>query len=565
MQSNRKHPRDKTRKENPFLKKICPEEQMSSSSSSSWQTKLQPADYRGSLPLYQWLQTPRHLEDIICADDDDDYRMSIFCENGTVLCLGYFHIYSKLISEQQLQQQLRRVSFTMEQCVRGIRKIEGAIFGETDTDIAETATWFWSLKYSATTRKVHARQRLEIHVDRDADDNAMFDFAALQPTQLAYILNSNHRHHHHHPIRQFHARGGLWNRQQSIVLATQSYSMELIVGGRGGMAFDDGGTAFVEALEARQSVFGSLDVVCDDEEDESKEIAFSRHNLQRLLKLDSIVDTLTVRPLLQKELLFLPFSAKVKALHYQMEARLLVRPEDFNLLNIVTKDLDLVFYLEDCNYDKDWDMLLISFLNRVTELGHFQRLGFSLRYHYDHQLGESFINSDSQYAYEKVQPVAEALIRAIHANPALTCLDLGHTHWLLNWCPHMPHLFQALDNHPSMRTFVVTEYPPQDGAVSVEDLQRDYSLLRDFLSRNDNITVWHRFGFRCSDGSSIDQIYRDRYDRASAKLVNESPSMRALLVATALVESASEHVLHTASLLFHHVDLVCEFVEDANL
>jgi hypothetical protein len=49
------------------------------------------------------------------------------------------------------------------------------------------------------------------------------------------------------------------------------------------------------------------------------------------------------------------------------------------------------------------------------------------------------------------------------------------------------------------------------------------------------------------------------------ELVKESTSLRPLLVATALIESASETFQKSALLLSNHADILCELLHDANL
>ena len=74
-------------------------------------------------------------------------------------------------------------------------------------------------------------------------------------------------------------------------------------------------------------------------------------------------------------MVLLPFSSEAKALSYEIKSKTF-QPADFDGLRIVTKDLHLKINLDEAG--KNWDELLIVFLNRVTELGHFERLNFLL-------------------------------------------------------------------------------------------------------------------------------------------------------------------------------------------
>lgn len=94
----------------------------------------------------------------------------------------------------------------------------------------------------------------------------------------------------------------------------------------------------------------------------------------------------------------------------------------------------------------------------------------------------------------------------------------------------------------------------------------DRSWLERLLSRNRNIEVVDAFGQRYTDGPNIDKGYALNYFyNGSARTVRESTSLRPLLVATVLAESASENFQYTALLLSHHTDVLCEFFQDTNL
>ena len=120
------------------------------------------------------------------------------------------------------------------------------------------------------------------------------------------------------PTRQYHFRTGIWTAEQSVILATRHFLLNLKLTSSsfrsGTFAFSDGGTAFVEALEERPNSFGTLDLDC-----KRSEIPYSSANLQRLFCLENVLEQLGVGCLDDEDVL-LPFSAKVKALKYEMNA-----------------------------------------------------------------------------------------------------------------------------------------------------------------------------------------------------------------------------------------------------
>ena len=88
-----------------------------------------------------------------------------------------------------------------------------------------------------------------------------------------------------------------------------------------------------------------------------------------------------------------------------------MQPEDFDSLNIATSDLRLEIDVDDSD---EWSGLLVAFLNRVAELGHFERLSFSFR--------APFHGMER----DGIQPFLQALFNAVNANANLTYLDLLH-------------------------------------------------------------------------------------------------------------------------------------------
>jgi hypothetical protein len=130
-------------------------------------------------------------------------------------------------------------------------------------------------------------------------------------------------------------------------------------------SFDDGGLAFVEALEKRQSSLGSLTL--------SGDILLNEDHMKRLLKVPTI-DHLSLSMPDYKDLGLLPFSAPVNSLYYETKLTSLLNA-DFTALHIATKKLVLRIQSEDRTYPTEASL---SLLRRVAELGHFVELGFDL-------------------------------------------------------------------------------------------------------------------------------------------------------------------------------------------
>ena len=178
-------------------------------------------------------------------------------ENTTFICIG---------SRARTHYDDRRnLKFEIYEGTKEL--MSGSIFGSNDTAIAETATFFWSLKHPGENSRLKIKKKLD---DED------FDFGAFQSERIARFLDAS-------PTRALEIQARNWSREQSIVLATQPYPFKLklpkhLCFGEG-FGFDDDGSAFVDALEGRQSSFGSLVV-------DTRRKSFSTANLRRLLKLE---------------------------------------------------------------------------------------------------------------------------------------------------------------------------------------------------------------------------------------------------------------------------------------
>lgn len=515
------------RKEDDELLQLIPNERLSSKQKAFRPATVRPERYEKGLPMYKLLGELQHLDDV----DWTKYRnIALWRENETIIsvCEFQFEHYTKE----------RTVCFTLD---FGDYKLECAIYGKSDAAIAKTLTFFLSL-----SRSGESKGRTKVCISSHRGENH-FDFAALEVKQLVQILDMN-------PTRQYNFETGTWNAQQCVILATRPYPLHLTFSGRydGGakFTFKDGGAAFVNALAKRQSSFGSFSINFN-----MGEVPFSDANLARLLQLEVFEELFSY--CLDGECFFLPFFTKVKTLQYRIEAAYL-RSNNFDWLDIATKDLCLAIYLDGVD---EPEQLLTSFLSRVAEIGHFEKLSFAADIVYD-----------GYREFDNLALVVEALIDVINRNPNLTFLDLSYTHWCLDWALHFPSIFKAMENHPGLRTFKVKKFAPNydladdDSEVSaVNEPEPDYSCLELLLSRNRNITVLDDSDKRITNGSTIDKLYSlNRLYHGSMDMVKDATSLRPLLVATALVESASENFPSTALLLADHMGTLCEFMHGAN-
>ncbi|GAX24818.1 hypothetical protein FisN_18Lh099 [Fistulifera solaris] len=461
--------------------------------------------------------------------------IAIWRDNGTLICNT--NITSSLFWAFRFQE--RSFSFTIYDGYGD--GFDFKIYGKTDAAIAETATFFLSLKHNDAKGS-----RLKIPIP----STDQFDFAAVfQPEQLAHVFDAN-------PGRIYEFVEGTLSPEHSVVLATRSFPLNVKLTW---LSLGDNGTAFVNALSKRdQPSFGLFSMTfCY-----AHLLPMSHDNIERFLNLNITFKKLDLG-ILYDECALLPFSIRTNALSYEFNLTLL-DSSDFEDVNILTNDLDLRINLGDTY---DWDEHLVSIFERIAELGHFQKLRFSV-----HQGFEGY------YKVKDTTHIAEALIEAVIDNSDLECLDLGESYRCLDWAFQFKAMFKAMEHHPSLRKFIVDEIVPHEYCPEMEDSDSDdstsedsedgsdvYDWLKQLVSKNPKIVVHDSSGTRCSNGEEIDCVYLLNRMDGYKELVKEPPSSRPLLVATALVESAAETFQNSALLLSNHADILCELLHDANL
>jgi hypothetical protein len=269
--------------------------------------------------------------------------------------------------------------------------------------------------------------------------------------------------------------------------------------------------------------------------------AISHDNLQRIVKLNNMFKKLTV-PMMNEECALLPFSAKVEALNYTLDSRM-VLPEAFRSLNIVPKDLIVQIKMPD--WLENWHAVPVALLNRLAEVGDLDQLGIAI------------LDCWADFQVD-LAAVTEALIGVITGNIQLTHLNLSGMDWLLGSNEHMPgararmqRIFDALGDHQGLRTLTFGEYP----CKSAED---DYSLLERLLSRNRKIMVYNSAGERISNGTTVDKVYAlNALYNGSSDLEKESSLARPLLVAMALTKGPLIDFQYSALMLARQSDVLC--------
>jgi hypothetical protein len=200
---------------------------------------------------------------------------------------------------------------------------------------------------------------------------------------------------------------------------------------------EDGGTAFVDALEDRQTPFGSIKF--------ETFVALDSKNLKRLLKLD-VLNRLELPYVTDPEVSLLPFSARVETLEYNIFSHYFL-DVDWQIINIATNKLTLNIDQNDPD-DPFPTELATSLWRRVGELGHFVELTIAF-----------MLNRDVDDTPVTLPAcVINELIRAVMANRNLQLLDICTYKRDFDWGPHIQTLFNGLKDHKALRKLRIEVY-----------------------------------------------------------------------------------------------------------
>ncbi|GAX20780.1 hypothetical protein FisN_7Hu091 [Fistulifera solaris] len=392
------------------------------------------------------------------------------------------------------------------------------IIGKSEKVIAQTAAYFMSLNFSKG--KEHGEDEGSDLVLRSDERN--FDFRAVGLQCLQRRLKTVTP-----CARVANVENLILSVEQSIVFATQSHTLLFK-----SCVFEDGGTAFIDALETRKTTMLDLTFI--------QSLQLNDDNLKRLIQVDSL-EYLEL-PCLEGELTSLPFSAKTKKLRYFISSSALLE-DTFQSVHIATRKIVLVLEHNEQSFPTE---PMLAFFRRVAALGHLEELAFGVKYDGD---GTQI---------EVPECIVQELIRTALANQYLKELDASHLWAPLGpdwgWDPHIAALFDGLKDHQELRRLRVDAVKGAFGT--------DYSLLKALLSHNRKITVSNLVNVVFTGDSELDKLNAiNRFYRGSEGLGVLSQSTRTLLLTNALLKGASEDFRRSALLLSFHVDLVCEFVQ----
>lgn len=430
--------------------------------------------------------------------DDEDLGAAIWCDNGTMTYINKF-------PSDNYQKSGPSLVFH-DDVTEGI---ECTITGENDDAIAETAAFFWRLKWPERWMQID-------------NSNSKFNFRAVRPEQFIQMFDS-------HPNRHIHFRYVCMSVDQAIALAARHYPIHLTIEEK--VAFEDEGTAFVDALQNRQSSFGCL-YLYTDSPDRGEKCCLDSRNLQRLFQTQYI-DKVVVEGCLSDDLLTLLLLSPAKEKSWNNYHHLTRQK-----LQIDQSKLTLEVYFENEFHGG----------TIFSKLPHFDQLNFT-------QLRVDL------YCY-KLRTIPEDLIVQILDFIAART-NLERLEWGIRLCSGSlkRNLFSVVGEHKGLRTFATNEY--ECFALHHDETDHAYDLIKSLLKQNRNIEVSFIHDNRIlTDKCFVDMLYGlNRFYRGSGNLGKEPLEIQSSLMGTALSESASIDFQRSGLLLAHNTDILCELID----
>jgi hypothetical protein len=451
-------------------------------------------------PTFRLLRDPMNLEEL----NELESCVAIWRDNETLTYVAPKNLFGRSLFEAK-EDSLFIPFYDIE------LKLE--IVGKADYAIAETAAYFMGLTDAAKT------SASQVALYYNSLKNNELDFIAAGSYCFSQVLRL--------PSSGLSLFNLTLSPAQSETLAENSHPVQVSFLN---CVLEDGGTSFINALEHRQSKFGSLGI------DERTTLA--DENLDRLLQLN-VMDHLSLPSLDPEERALCAFAVQVESLKYAIWLPTLLKA-DFQSFQVVAKKLHL-------NMENGGETIpteaTLSFLRRLATLGHFEELRLAF-----------YLDGDT------VPPecLYEAIMHVALANSNLKVLDLTDSY--LDWGLRMEMVFESLQDHKGLSQI----------KVSVEDEELsfgpDFIHLRQFLSHNRNVIVTDASGHVFTDEDSVDELYAlNRFYQGSSALLMDPPLERPSLVATTLLEAALSSFQRSSLLLLNHVDVLCQLVQAAGL
>jgi hypothetical protein len=226
------------------------------------------------------------------------------------------------------------------------------------------------------------------------------------------------------PSRRVILSNVLLSVEQSITLATRDHpvALEFVSG-----MFEDGGTAFLDALQNRQEPFGSLMF--------SLKKPINEVNMQRLPQLESIDHFQTYH---LKDDKLLPLSSRAKSVTFEWVFEDL--ESEFGSLNILTRELAFEFDVQQRIFPTE---RVIALCRRLAHVGHLKALKIA------------FLSFN--HSVDMPDAVGREVFHTVLANLDLQVLDLTtgpfHTHWTIR---QIKELFDCLKKHRALQTLKIT-------------------------------------------------------------------------------------------------------------
>ncbi len=372
-------------------------------------------------------------------------------------------------------------------------RVDCDILGDSVETILETAICFARIKISAE------RRTKETHIMH----NLIFNESHSK--QLADLLDAL-------PIKLVTFQHSIVNSVLCTVLATRLYAIDLSFN-RSTIDSD----AFLKHLESRSSSFGFLEL---------KDTVLDESALRRIFNHFHLFEYLHVG-LLPHDLLLNFMSSSLKMIRFTVSTE--AETIDLTETDIVANSI----HINLASGSPFPTRFMLSFLRRVTQLGHAEMLGFTMC-------------NEHRVPVE----VGKALVEAVVASKKLRFFSLDDYPNVSD--SFIKDMFVVAESHEALRHLRISVYP--------NNLDPNFLWLKRLLQRNRYIDVLDDLTdkpFEADD--EVDEIRGlNRFFRGSEDLKKDPGEIRLSLVGTAFIHSAVYDFPRAGMLLIDHVDVLCE-------
>lgn len=392
-----------------------------------------------------------------------------------------------------------------------------SLHGQSDQDVGKLAAFLWTLpdrncESSSSTLRIQATATTELTVG-----NALLLLLFTTEQMNALLMKKRNS------SRKIEFRGMTFSEEQSVILASQPHQVHLLLDN---CIFMDGGRAFVDTLEKRETSFGNLMLQRMISFHQEPPRQFNQDIQRRLFQVTALehlrIHNCDLKPGNND---LLPFASNAEWVEYNMAVP---RNEWVSLksITIVPKRFVLIMNKDLFGFSS----VFLQATSNLTEMG----LVIEIK---------------------PTKQTLDDLLVAVDRNQNLKELEIGciDRHWLPRW----KDLMCIIGRHQGLCKLKLHS---KQSDPTKREVARFINGLSSMLQQNHNIVNVEFIG-RYEEGHQptlpLEELLRfNRFFQGSKALARENELVRMSLLGRAMID-AHDVTWKTAVLLSEHVDALC--------